>query len=48
MFVMSHFLFKKIANLKDILCKLVEFCVLSDIHVSETRFKQINENLKHD
>ena len=25
---------------------MVEFCVLSDIHVSMTRFKQINENLK--
>ena len=29
------------------LCELVDFCVLlSDIHVSKTRFKQINETLK--
>ena len=26
--------------------KLVEFCVLSEIHVSKTRFKQITENLR--
>ena len=45
MFVMSHFLLK-ITDLEDILCELVEFCVLSDIHVSKSRFKQINENLK--
>ena len=32
----------KIADLED---RLVEFCVLSEIHVSKTRFKQINENL---
>ena len=25
---------------------LVEFCVLSEIHASKTRFKQINENLR--
>ena len=25
--------------------ELAEFCVLSEIHVSKTRFKQINENL---
>ena len=44
-FVMSHFLLK-IADLEDSSCELVEFCVLSEIHVSKTRFKQINENLK--
>ena len=32
---MSHFL-QKIADLEDILCELVEFCVLSEIHVSKT------------
>ena len=42
---MSHFL-KNIADLEDILCQMIEFCVLSEIHVSETRFKQINENLR--
>ena len=44
---MSHFLLK-IADLNDILCELVEFCVdlLSDIHISRTRFKEINENLR--
>ena len=42
---MSHFL-RNIADLEDILCELVEFCVLSEIHVSKTRFKQINENLR--
>ena len=26
-------------------CLLVEFCVLSEIHIYKTRFKQINENL---
>ena len=36
----------KIADLEDILCSLVEFCVLSKIHASKTRFKQINENLR--
>ena len=46
MFVMSHFLFKKIADLEDVLCELVEFCVLPEIHASETRFKQTNENLR--
>ena len=30
----------------DILYWLVEFCVLSEIHVSKTLFKQINENLR--
>ena len=34
----------KIANLESILCELVEFCVLSEIHASKTRFKQRNEN----
>ena len=42
---MSHFI-SKIADLEDILCQLVEFCVLSEIHVSKTRFEQINENLR--
>ena len=42
---MSHFL-ERIADSEDILCELVEFCVLSEIHVSKTRFKQINENLR--
>ena len=41
---MSHFL-SKIADLEDILCSLVEFCIPSEIHVSKTRFKQINETL---
>ena len=45
MFVMSHFLGKKIADLKDILCYLVEFCILSEIHASKILFKQINENV---
>ena len=45
MYVISHFLYK-IADLEDILYKLVEFCVLSETHVSETRFKQTNENLR--
>ena len=31
--------FEKIANLEDILYQLVEFCVLSEIHASETLFK---------
>ena len=43
---MSHFLQKKIADLEDIFCLLVEFCVLSEIHSSKTRFKHINENLR--
>ena len=42
---MSHFL-KIIADLEDILCELVEFCGLSEIHVPKTQFKQINENLR--
>ena len=42
MFVVSHFLLK-IADLKNILCY---FCVLSEIHVSKTRFKQINQKLR--
>ena len=33
-------------SLEDILCQLVEFCVLSEIDVSKTRFKEINENLR--
>ena len=45
MFVLSHFL-EKIADLEDILYKVVELCVLSEIHVSNTRFEQINENLR--
>ena len=36
----------KIPDLEDISCQLVEFCVLSKIQISKTRFKQINENLK--
>ena len=35
MFVMSHFLLK-IADLEDILCELVEFCVLSENHAPKT------------
>ena len=42
---MSYFLLKN-ADLEDILRHLVEFCVLSEIDVSKTRFKQINENLR--
>ena len=42
---MSHFL-ETITNLEDILCQLVEFCVLSEIHASKTPFKQINENFR--
>ena len=42
---MSHFI-KKVTDLEGILCQFVEFCVLSEIHVSKTRFKQINENLR--
>ena len=42
---MSHLL-SKIADFEDILSELVEFCVLFEIHVSKTRFKQINENLR--
>ena len=34
------FFFFKIADLEDILCGLVEFCVLSEIHESKTRLKQ--------
>ena len=45
MFVMSRFL-EKIADLEDVLCKLVELFVLSELHVSKTRFKQINKNLR--
>ena len=45
MFVMRNFLLK-LVDLEDILCYFVEFCVLSEIHASKTRFKQINENLK--
>ena len=36
----------KIADLDDIFCQLVEFCVLSEIHAFKTRFKQINGNLR--
>ena len=36
----------KIADLEDILCYLVAFCVLSKIQASKTGFKQINENLR--
>ena len=36
----------KIPDLEDILCQLVELCVLSEIQISKTRFKQINENLR--
>ena len=45
---MSRFLLK-IADLEDILCELVGFCELSEIHVHGTRFKQKkkkNENLR--
>ena len=48
---MSHFLLK-IADLEDILCELFEFCelfgfcALSEIHVSKTQLKQINENIR--
>ena len=38
--------YKKIPDLEDILCWLVEFCALSEIHVFKTQFKQINENLR--
>ena len=39
---MSHFLYQ-IADPEDIsISELAEFCVLSKIHVSKTRFKQIN------
>ena len=40
---MSHF-FLKYANLEDILCQQVEIYVLSEIHASDARFRQINEN----
>ena len=43
MFDMSHFY--KNANLEDILCYLVEICVLSEIHASNARFKQIIEKI---
>ena len=43
MFDMSHFLLK-LADLEDILCYLVAFYVLSEIHAPKTRFKQITEN----
>ena len=36
----------KVADLEDILCKLVEFCVLSDIHASETQVNQLNKYLR--
>ena len=36
----------KIADLEDNLCSLVQFYVLSEIHLSKTRFKQTNEKLK--
>ena len=42
---MIHFL-SKIADLQHILCQLVKFCVLSEIHASKSRFKQLNENLR--
>ena len=29
----------KNADLEDILCELVEFCAVSEIHASKTRFK---------
>ena len=41
-----HYSLYKVADLENILCKLVEFCVLSEVHVSKTRFKQINGNLR--
>ena len=40
---MSHFFFKN-ANLEDILCEKIEIYVLSEIHASTARFRQINEN----
>ena len=40
------FFLKKIVELEDILCELVAFCVLSEIHTSKSRFKQINETLR--
>ena len=36
----------KIVDFEDILYELDEFCALSEIRVSKTRFKQINENLR--
>ena len=42
MFDMSHYF--KHANLEDILCEQVEIYVLSEIHPSNARFRQINEN----
>ena len=35
----------KIVDLEDTLSELVKFCVLSEIHACNPRFKQINENL---
>ena len=45
MFVMGRFL-KKVEDLEDTLCQLVEFCVLSEIHISKTRAKETDENLR--
>ena len=36
----------KVADFEDILCLLVEFCLLYEIHAPKTRFKQISENLR--
>ena len=36
----------KSADLEDILCELVKFCVRSEIHPSKTPFKRINEKSK--
>ena len=44
MFDMSHFLKKYAKKLEDILCEQVEICALSEIHASNARFMQINEN----
>ena len=40
---MSHFFFKY-TNLEDILCEKVEIYVLSEIHASNARLRQINGN----
>ena len=40
------FSLKQTVDLEDILCKLVEICVLSEIHDSMTRFQQISETLR--
>ena len=40
------FSLKQTVDLEDILCKLVEICVLSEIHDSKTRFQQISETLR--